>query len=37
MQNPFIERFGRTFRTETLNLYLFRKLNEAREITKRWG
>lgn len=32
-QNAVIERFNRT---ETLELYLFRTLNEAREITGRW-
>ncbi len=32
----FIERFNRTYRTEILDFYLFRTLNEAREITKRW-
>ncbi len=35
-QIPFIERFNRTYRTEILNFYLFRTLNEAREITERW-
>lgn len=32
-QNAFIERFNRT---EILDFYLFRTLNEAREITERW-
>lgn len=32
---PFI-RFNRTYRTEILDFYLFRTLNEAREITERW-
>lgn len=32
----FIERFNRTYRTEILDFYLFRTLNEAREITERW-
>ena len=31
-QNAFIERY----RTEILDFYLFRPLNEAREITERW-
>lgn len=35
-QNSFIERFNRTYRTEILNFYLFRTLNEACEITERW-
>ncbi|HFP8700959.1 TPA: IS3 family transposase [Raoultella planticola] len=35
-QNSFIERFNQTCRTEILDFYLFRMLNEAREITERW-
>lgn len=35
-QNAFIERFARTYRTGILDFYLFRTLNEAREITERW-
>lgn len=31
-KNVFIERFNRTYRTEILNSYLFRTLNEVREI-----
>lgn len=36
MQNAFIERFNRTYRAEILEFYLFRTLNEAREIIERW-
>ena len=35
-QNAFIERFNRTYRREILVFYLFRTLNETREITERW-
>lgn len=35
-QNTFIEQFNRTYRTETLDFYLFRTLNGAREVTERW-
>ncbi len=37
MQNAFIERFNRIYRTEILDFYLFRTLNEVREIPERWG
>jgi putative transposase len=35
-QNSYIERFNRTYRDEVLNMYMFRTLNEVREITENW-
>ena len=35
-QNSYVERFNRTYRDEVLNMYVFRTLNEAREITEKW-
>ncbi len=36
MQNSFIERFNRTYREEVLNMYIFDRLSEVREITENW-
>lgn len=36
MQNGFIERFNRTYREEVLDLYVFNRINEVREITQNW-
>ncbi|HDC4501979.1 TPA: transposase, partial [Enterobacter kobei] len=35
-QHAFVEQSSRTFRTEIEVFYLFRTLNEAREVTNRW-
>jgi len=35
-QNAFIERFNRTYRDEVLNMYVFRRLSEVRNITEQW-
>ena len=35
-QNSYVERFHRTYRTEVLNMYAFRRLSEVREITDNW-
>ena len=36
MQNSYIERFNRTYREEVLNLYVFSRLSEVRQITDAW-
>ena len=35
-QNSYVERFNRTYRDEILNMYVFKTLNEVREITENW-
>ncbi len=35
-QNSYVERFNRTYRDEVLNMYVFKTLNEVRDITDRW-
>ena len=35
-QNSYVERFNRTYRTEILDFYVFKTLNEVREITDQW-
>ena len=35
-QNSFIKRFNRTYREEVLDLYVFSRLSEVREITEEW-
>ena len=36
MQNGFIERFNRTYRTEVLDMFVFKQLKEVQEITENW-
>ena len=35
-QNSYIERFNRTCREEVLDLYVFTRLSEVKEITDDW-
>lgn len=35
-QNSFVERFNRTFREEVLDFYLFRSLDDVRNIAESW-
>ena len=34
-QNSYVERFKRTYPDEALNMYVFRTLNEVRDVTQK--
>ena len=36
MQNGFVERFNRTYRTEVLDMFVFKRLKEVQDITESW-
>lgn len=36
IENSYIERFNRTYRTEMLDMYVFKTLNEVRDLTENW-
>ncbi len=36
MQNGFIERFNRTYRTEVLDMFVFKRMREVCDITESW-
>ena len=35
-QNSFVERFNRTYREELLDMYVFSRLSEVRNLTEKW-
>lgn len=35
-QNPFVERFNRSYRKEVLDVYLFEDLEQVRELSNQW-
>ena len=35
-QNPYVERFNRTYHDEILNMYVIKTLNEVRELNNNW-